>query len=64
MSSRYMKTKVQRNCKLRKFGNTSKRARENKGTTASFPLEGPIPALRYGMPVDPNSIVVPAQLLK
>ena len=64
MSSRYMKTKVQRNCKARKFGATSKKEKENRGTTASFPLEGPIPALRYGRPVDAKSIIVPAELLK
>jgi len=63
MSSRYGKTKVQRRCKAKKFGKKSKATRENKGTTASFPLEGAIPALRYGRPVDPASIVVPASLL-
>lgn len=64
MSSRYGKTKTQRRCKLNKFGKKSKALRENKGTTASFPLEGPIPALRYGRPVDPASIVINPQLLK
>ena len=59
-----MKTKVQRNCKLRKFGATSKKEKEKKGTTASFPLEGPLPALRFGRLVDPASILVPADLLK
>jgi hypothetical protein len=63
MSSRYMKTKVQRRCKLNKFGKKSKASRENNGTTASFPVEGPIPALRYGRPVDAASIIVPAKLL-
>jgi hypothetical protein len=58
-----MKTKVMRQAKLRNFGVNSKRERENKGTTASFPLEGPIPSLRYGRPVDAAKIVVPASLL-
>jgi hypothetical protein len=64
MSSRRGKTEKLRNAKLRKFGAKSKKSRENNGTTASFPLEGPIPALRYGRPVDPASIVVPTELLK
>jgi len=59
MSSRYGKTKTQRLCKAKKFGKRSKVARENKGTTASFPLEGALPSLRYARPVDPASIVVP-----
>lgn len=63
MSSRYMKTKVQRRCKLKKFGKTSKTQRENHGTTASFPLEGPLPSLRYGRPIDAASIIIPAALL-
>lgn len=62
MSSRYGKTKTQRNCKVRKFGAKNKRVRQNVGTTASFPLEGPIPSLRYGMPVDAASIIVPANV--
>jgi hypothetical protein len=64
MASRLGKTKKMRNAKLRKFGANSKRERQNKGTTASFPLEGPIPALRFGRPVAAESIVVPADLLK
>lgn len=58
MSSRLGKTKTQRDCKARKFGARSKAHKENKGTTASFPLTGPIPSLRFGRPVDPASIVV------
>jgi hypothetical protein len=57
------KTMIKRNHKAVKMGATSKRKRENKGTTAQFPLEGDLPALRYGMKVDPASIIVPAELL-
>jgi hypothetical protein len=64
MASRLGKTKKMRNAKLRKFGAASKRERQNKGTTASFPLEGPVPALRFGRPVPPESILVPTELLK
>jgi hypothetical protein len=64
MSSRLGKTKTQRDAKSRKFGKKSKTSRESKGTTASFPLEGALPSLRYGRPVDPSSIVVPSELLK
>ena len=64
MSSRYGKTKTLRYAKARKFGARTKIARENKGTTARFPLTGPIPALCRGVVVKPESIVVPAELLK
>lgn len=57
------KTLIKRHHKAKKMGATSKHKRENKGTTAHFPLEGDIPALRYGQKVDPASILVPAQLL-
>jgi len=58
------KTLIKRNHKAKKLGATAKNKRENKGTTAQFPLEGDIPALRYGMKVDPASILVPQELLK
>ncbi len=61
MSSRLGKTKTQRDCKTRKFGNKTKRRREIHGTTASFPLSGPIPSLRFGVPVDAKEILVPAK---
>jgi hypothetical protein len=64
MSSRLGKTKTQRDCKTRKFGNKSKRRKENHGTTASFPLSGPIPSLRFGVPVNANEISVPASSKK
>lgn len=53
-----------RQAKARKHGRNSKKEREIQGTTTSFPAEGPIPALRYGRPVDPASILVPEKLLK
>jgi hypothetical protein len=58
MSSRLGKTKTQRDCKTRKFGNKSKRRKENHGTTASFPLTGPIPSLRFGVPISASEIIV------
>ncbi len=58
------KTMIKRNHKAKKMGAKSKHRRENKGTTAQFPLEGDIPALRFGQIVDAASIVVPEQLLK
>ena len=57
-------TKIKRHHKSKKSGTHGKRLRENQGTTASFPLEGPLPALRYGRPIDAEKIIVPADLLK
>jgi hypothetical protein len=57
------KTMIKRRHKAKKMGATSKNKRENKGTTARFPLEGELPALRRGMKVDAASIVVPQELL-
>jgi hypothetical protein len=48
--------------KEKKLGASGKRARENKGTTASLPLEGALPSLRYGRPVKAESIVTPDSL--
>jgi hypothetical protein len=57
-------TRIKRHHKSKKLGAKNKRLRENKGTTASFPLEGPIPSLRFGRPIDAEKIIVPADLLK
>jgi hypothetical protein len=57
-------TKIKRGHKRKKSGAHGKHLRENHGTTASFPAEGPIPSLRYGRPIDPDKIKVPADLLK
>lgn len=57
-------TTIQRHHKAKKLGAKGKRLRENKGTTASFPLEGPIPSLRFGRAIDADKIIVPAELLK
>jgi len=64
MPARLAKTKKQRNCKTKKLGAKSKRARENHGTTTSIPKEGPIPSLRFGKAVKAESIVVTPDSLK
>lgn len=58
------KTKIRRALKRKKLGARSKALRNNQGTTASFPLEGPLPSLRFGRPVEADSIAVPEHLLK
>ncbi|NCN40045.1 hypothetical protein GW916_02220 [bacterium] len=58
------KTEIRRTHKRKKLGAKGKRLRENQGTTASFPLEGPVPALRFGRPCEADSILVPETLLK
>lgn len=62
MPARLAKTKKHRNLKEKKLGAKGKRRRENSGTTASIPNEGPLPALRFGRPVKPESIVTPDSL--
>ncbi len=57
------KTTIRRAHKRKKMGARAKHLRENRGTTASFPLEGPIPSLRFGCPVAAESISVPEKLL-
>jgi len=57
-------TKIKRRHKAKKLGAKGKHLRENQGTTASFPPEGPIPSLRFGRPIDAEKIIVPADLLK
>lgn len=64
MPARLAKTKKHRQKKAAKLGNSSKRARENKGTTASFPLTGALPSLRYGVAVKADDIVVATAKLK
>lgn len=51
-------TRIRRRNKTRRAARRTKNLRETNGTTASFPLTGPIPALRYGVPCDPASIVI------
>jgi hypothetical protein len=58
MPQRLAKTKKHRFLKAAKLGRSAKSARENTGTTASFPLTGAIPSLRAGVKVDPKTIVV------
>lgn len=60
MPQRLKKTKAHRDLKKAKLGATNKRIKENKGTTASFPLEGPIPSLRAGRKIAPEKILVPS----
>jgi hypothetical protein len=64
MPQRLAKTKKHRALKTKKLGATSKRSRENHGTTTRLPLTGALPSLRRGLPVNPDLIVVPAELLK
>ncbi len=64
MPTELKRSRIKRAAKAKKMGARAKHRRENKGTTASFPLEGDLPALRFGVPVDPATIVVPADLLK
>jgi ribosomal protein L25 (general stress protein Ctc) len=61
MPARLAKTKKHRAKKTKKLGASSKSARENHGTTARFPLTGPIPAVRYGRVVKPETITVKAK---
>ena len=56
MSLGWTKTQRHRKIKRKTLGGKAKRNRDNKGTTASIPLEGPLPALRYGQKVKPESI--------
>lgn len=58
------RTRIRRRNKARKHGLKNKNKREVQGTTMSFPLEGPIPSLRYGRPINADLILVPADLLK
>ncbi len=62
MPARLAKTKKHRNLKTKKLGAKSKRARENRGTTPVIPQDGPLPSLRYGKPVKPETIVTPDSL--
>ncbi|MBS1983628.1 MAG: hypothetical protein JST16_05595 [Bdellovibrionales bacterium] len=43
--------------KTKKMGAVAKRARENHGTTPSFPLTGAVPSLRRGKPTPAAKIV-------
>lgn len=56
MPARLAKTKKHRALKTKKLGAKSKSSRENKGTTPSFPLSGPVPSLRRGRPVAASDI--------
>lgn len=56
MPARLSKTKKHRAKKTKKLGAKSKSARENRGTTPSFPLKGAIPSLRRGLPVSAADI--------
>lgn|GEM_PF-3935456 len=53
------KTRTIRAHKAKRLGASSKRKRENRGTTCQFPLTGEIPSTRYGMAVHPDKIVLP-----
>ena len=59
MGHELFRTKIRRAAKLRKSGRRTRRALENKGSTDSFPLTGPLPAMRYGKIVKDDKIIVP-----
>jgi hypothetical protein len=59
MPQRLKKTRTHRALKAKKLGAKTKHFKENKGTTAAFPLTGAIPSLRGGRPVEPSTIIVP-----
>lgn len=58
MSLGWNKTQCHRKKKRRRIGAKAKRSRDNHGTTASVPLTGPMPSLRYGRIVAARSICV------
>jgi len=58
MSLGWTKTQRHRKLKRKKSGAKDKRKRDSKGTTALIPLEGPLPAIRYGVEVKPESIEI------
>lgn len=60
MPQRRAITLKHRALKTKKLGAKSKSARENKGTTAAFPLSGPIPSVHRGLNVDAACIDMPA----
>jgi|GEM_PF-968988 len=62
MPARLAKTKKHRQKKAAKHGVSSKRKRENHGTTVSFPATGALPTTRYGVAVKADSVVIPAKL--
>ena len=63
MPTELKKTRIRRAHKRKKLGAKGKHLRENQGTTASFPLEGPLPSLRFGRPIEADKILVPEALL-
>ena len=60
MPQRRAITLKHRALKTKKLGAKSKSARENKGTTAAFPLSGPIPSVKRGLKVEAATIDMPA----
>lgn len=57
MPTERKKSEIHRAIKRKKIGAKGKATRENKGTTASLPLTGDFPSLKYGRPVKADSIV-------
>jgi hypothetical protein len=52
------RTRLKRKRKKKNAGGPSKRERDNKGSTVSFPLEGPIPSSRFGRAIKAEKIVL------
>jgi hypothetical protein len=56
MAFPWHRTSIKRARKLKTLGASSKRVRENKGTTIAVPLSGPIPAMKYGRAISADKI--------
>jgi hypothetical protein len=52
------RTRIKRKQKTKRAGSDAKRARDNKGTTVSVPLTGPLSASRRGVAVKAEKIVL------
>ncbi len=52
------RTRIKRANKKKNAGIPSKRARDNKGSTISIPLEGPLPSARFGMAIKAEKILL------
>lgn len=52
------RTGIKRANKKKKYGKKSKAARNNKGSTISIPVEGPITPSRFGLAIKAEKIVI------
>jgi len=53
------RTKIRRDLANAKSGRRNKRRRQNRGSTASFPLEGKMPTTSFGQVVDKDAVKTP-----